>query len=73
MLALLLGALVRRAWTHYQRVREVMPLIGILGFMTIGNFRPRPRRPFGMFVGLALIGCDFSRFWIMRTVTPVRN
>ena len=73
MLALVLGALLRRAWTHYLRAREVIPLVGIVGFMTIAISVPAIDGLSGMFVGLALIGCDFSRFWILRTVTPVRN
>jgi O-antigen ligase len=73
MLALMLGALVGRAWTHYQRAREVIPLIGIVGFLTIAISVPAIDGLSGMFVGLALIGCDFSKFWILRTMTPVRN
>jgi O-antigen ligase len=73
LLALLLGAMIRRAWTHYRRAGEVMPLIGILGFMTIGVSVPALDGLSGMFLGMALIGCDFSRFWVVRTIAPVRN
>jgi O-antigen ligase len=73
LLLILLSALVRRAWTHYRRAREIMPLIGILGFMTIGISVPALDGLSGMFVGLALIGCDFSRFWIVRRVAALRN
>jgi O-antigen ligase len=66
LLALILAAFVRRAWRHYARVKEVVPLIGILGFLTIGVSVPALDGLSGMFLGLALIGCDFSRFWILR-------
>jgi O-antigen ligase len=69
LLVLLLGALVQRAWRHYRRVREVMPLIGILGFLTIGVSVPALDGLSGMFLGLALVGCDFSRFWVVRRAT----
>jgi O-antigen ligase len=72
-LAILLGALVRRAWRHYRRVGEVVPLIGILGFMAIAVSVPALDGLSGMFVGLALIGCDFSRFWVVRRITPVQD
>jgi O-antigen ligase len=66
LLVLLLAAFVRRAWRHYGRVKEIMPLIGILGFLAIGVSVPALDGLSGMFLGLALIGCDFSRFWILR-------
>lgn len=71
LLLLLLFAFLRRAWRHYKRVREVMPLIGILGFLTIAVSVPALDGLSGMFLGLALIGCDFSRFWVLRRATPV--
>jgi O-antigen ligase len=66
LLLVLLLAFTRRAWIHYRSVHEVMPLIGILGFLTIGVSVPALDGLSGMFLGLALIGCDFSRFWILR-------
>jgi O-antigen ligase len=69
LLAILLVAFIHRAWTHYARVREAMPLIGILGFLTIGISVPALDGLSGMFLGLALIGCDFSRFWVVRRST----
>jgi O-antigen ligase len=73
LLALLLAAFVRRAWRHYARVKEVMPMIGILGFLTIGVSVPALDGLSGMFLGLALIGCDFSRFWILRRGVAVAH
>src|SRR4051812_17715121 len=73
LLIILLGALIRRAWRHYRRVGEVMPLVGILGFMTIGVSVPALDGLSGMFIGLALIGCDFSRFWVVRRMAMVQN
>ncbi len=73
LLIILLSALIRRAWHHYRRAGEVIPLVGILGFMTIGVSVPALDGLSGMFVGLALIGCDFSRFWVVRRMTPTRT
>jgi len=73
LLVILLIAFTRRAWIHYRRIHEVMPLIGILGFLTIGVSVPALDGLSGMFLGLALVGCDFSRFWIVRRAALVRD
>lgn len=74
LLGLLMLAFLRRGWRHYRRVHEVTPLIGIVGFLTIGISIPALDGLSGMFVGLALVGCDFSRFWIVRrTAAVIRN
>jgi O-antigen ligase len=73
LLALLLGAIIRRAWLHYRRVGEIMPLIGIAGFMTIGMSVPGFDGLSGMFLGLALCACDFSRIYRVRWVSTAAN
>ncbi len=72
LLIILLGSLLRRAWRHYRRAGEVAPLLGILGFMAIAVSVPAIDGLSGMFVGLALIGCDFSRFWVVRRMAQAR-
>ncbi len=66
LLAILLGAMIRRAWLHNRMVGEIMPLIGIAGFMMIGVSVPAFDGLSGMYVGLALAGCDFSRMYVVR-------
>jgi O-antigen ligase len=73
LLAAILASLFRRAWRHYRRAREIVPLLGVLGFLTIGVSVPALDGLSGMFVGLAFLGCDFSRFWVARAVAPVRT
>jgi O-antigen ligase len=71
LLMIILGAAVSRAWRHYRSVGEAMPLIGIVGFMMIGVSVPAFDGLSGMFLGLALTGCDFSRMYVMRRVVRV--
>ncbi len=71
LLAVLLGAMVRRAWRHERTVGEIMPLIGVVGFLMVGVSVPAFDGLSGMFVGLALAGCDFSRMYVVRRVMRV--
>jgi O-antigen ligase len=73
LLGLILLSFIRRAWKHFRHAREIVPLIGILGFMTIGVSVPALDGLSGMFLGLAFIGCDFSKFWVVRVAAPLRN
>ena len=73
LLAILLASLVRRAWRHYHILGEVMPLVAITGFMMIGVSVPALDGLSGMYLGLALAGCDCSSIYVMRRVVPVTS
>lgn len=73
LLAILLGAAIRRAWLHYLQVGEIMPLVGIAGFMVIGISVPAFDGLSGMYLGLALAGCDLSRIYVVRRVVPAAH
>ena len=73
LLGAILAGFISRAWRHYRRAKELVPMLGILGFLTIGISVPALDGLSGMFLGLAFLGCDFSRFWVARRVANVRN
>ena len=69
LLAFLLGTLVRTGIRHRRVCGEVVPLMAIVAFITLGLTVIGMDSLGGMWVGLAMIGGNRENFWRVRTVS----
>ena len=68
LLALFLCAVLYNGFRHLRIHREIAPLLGAVGFMTIAVSIPAVDGVCGLLLGFSLVGGDLARFRIVRTV-----
>jgi O-antigen ligase len=66
-----LAAMLAKAIQHRRRAGETAPLIGVLGYLTIGMSVPGIDGNSAMFLGLGLLAGDYSRLWVLHPAPSV--
>jgi O-antigen ligase len=70
LLAFFLLTLIARAIRYARWTGEFAPLIGIAGFMVVASTIPAIDGASGLFLGFALLSCETTGLWVLRTATP---
>ncbi len=69
LLATFLALLIRGSIIHLRRHGEVLPLVGIVGFIAIGFSVPAIDGVSGLFLGLSLLGTELSGLVAFRIIS----
>jgi O-antigen ligase len=66
LLILLLGTTLTRAWIHFRKFGEIVPLLGIMSFIVMGLSVEGLDILGGTLLGVGLVGGNSADLWIVR-------